>query len=164
MTKFVENEVAGEVVREVTAMAMRDERIDISDGIRGVCTRDANAITALNIIKRTSLPAKSKNVRQRHTTGLTALQAVIALECERTRPVTRAASKRLSGRSESLEMLLSKSVRLEVLTVAASCRLLRLELYGGVGIRRESACRCWICLRVCRRSSSPTCAFDSQNG
>lgn len=50
-------------------------------------------------IKQRLLSSKSKNAEQRRSSGLTTLQVMMALESERSRPITCTTSKRL-GRAE----------------------------------------------------------------
>lgn len=82
-TKIAESGVARDVVREVTAVAMRDVWVDISDGTRGAFPRDAHANTAPVTMKRSTYPPLSKGVGQQCATALTSLQAIMALERER---------------------------------------------------------------------------------
>lgn len=60
VTKLFENEVAGKVMCEVTAMSMREKRIDTSYDTRNACANDAHATIAPITVNRTSLPSKSK--------------------------------------------------------------------------------------------------------
>lgn len=92
--KIVERRVAGEVMCEEMAAVVKSKRIDTSVHTRGACAREAHATVAPMTTKRTSEPANSKDAEQIRSSGLTAFQTVMALERKRSRPVTRATSKR----------------------------------------------------------------------
>lgn len=81
----------------VVAATERDGGDQRLSGARGSRSRGVHASVASASINAGRFPAVSLTVRRRAPNGLTALEAIMAFERERQRPLTRAAVRRLGG-------------------------------------------------------------------